>query len=191
VQTEFAFCPRCGRTLSTPCPACGFACQTHFAFCPKCGSDLSGVTDDGPESESPAAGEQRRWATVLFADVAGFTAMSERMDPEDVKEFADECARRLSEQVHEFGGTVLRVIGDETLAVFGLPATREDNAERAVREAIAMRDCLERGVTGSHPVQVHAGVNSGQTSECRDSRGGNGWHRNVPLESGSPAAWAR
>ncbi len=83
------------------------------------------------------------------------------MDPEDVKVFADQCARRMSATLRQFGGTVLRVLGDEVLAVFGAPVAHEDDAERAVRAALTIRD-MEISGDPERPVQVHVGVNTGQ-----------------------------
>src|SRR5437764_1198149 len=74
---------------------------------------------------------------------------------------ADGCARRFSQEVERFGGTVLRVIGDEVLAVFGAPAAHEDDAERAVRAALAIRDCALAAPAGT-PLRTHSGVNTGE-----------------------------
>jgi class 3 adenylate cyclase/tetratricopeptide (TPR) repeat protein len=99
--------------------------------------------------------------TVLFADVSGFTAMSEHMDPEDVKGLADRWANRLSEVVRRFGGTVISVVGDEIYAVFGAPVAHEDDAERAVRAGLAMRE-LNLSDDPNRPIKVHVGINTGE-----------------------------
>jgi class 3 adenylate cyclase len=102
--------------------------------------------------------------TVLFADLSGFTAMAERMDPEDVKALADDCAERISAEVRRVGGTVLNVMGDAVVAVFGAPVAHEDDPERAVRAALAIRGCSlpsPRGADGG-TLQVHVGVNTGE-----------------------------
>src|SRR5262249_26701479 len=106
--------------------------------------------------------DERRWATVLFADLSGFTAMAERMDPEDVKALAHRCLGRLSEEVLRFGGTVVNVMGDGLLAVFGAPIAHEDDAERAVRAAAAMRDCALIDDPGAPPIKLHVGINTGE-----------------------------
>jgi len=87
VQPGFAFCPRCGGKLTAACPACATACAPDFAFCPKCGARL-GTPPAEPtdvatlEPGTPVPGEgDRRVVTVLFADVSGFTALGERLDP--------------------------------------------------------------------------------------------------------------
>ena len=115
-----------------------------------------------PQKESSRGSkEERRWATLLFADLSGFTALSERMDPEDVKALAHHCAERLSQEVRRFGGTVIAMAGDQVMAAFGAPVTHEDDAERAVRAALAMRDCPLQDRTG-RPIQVHVGINTGE-----------------------------
>jgi class 3 adenylate cyclase/tetratricopeptide (TPR) repeat protein len=98
---------------------------------------------------------------VLFADVSGFTAMSEQMDPEDVKTLADRWARRLSQEVRHFGGTVINVVGDEVVAVFGAPMAHEDDAERAVRAGLAMAR-LNLSDDPNRSIRVHVGINTGE-----------------------------
>lgn len=105
--------------------------------------------------------EERRWVTLLFADISGFTAMSEQMDPEDVKAMAHRCTERMGEQVRRFGGTVLNVAGDQVFAVFGAPVAHEDDAERAVRAGLAIRECL-LSQDSTPPIQVHIGINTGE-----------------------------
>src|SRR5207245_1365692 len=77
--------------------------------------------------------EERRQVTVLFADISGYTAMAELMDPEAVKTIVDRCLRRLGSEVESFGGTVDKYIGDNVMAIFGAPVAHEDDAERTVR----------------------------------------------------------
>ena len=81
--------------------------------------------------------------TVLFADLSGYTAVSEQMDPEDVKALIDSSLRRLGEEVTRYGGTVDKYIGDNVMAIFGAPVAHEDDEERAVRAAIGMQDAME------------------------------------------------
>ena len=89
IQSGFAFCPRCGARQPLSCAACGFACQPDFAFCPRCGAPLSGKVQSAlkPNAE-PAVTDKsdsdadRRPVTVLFADLCGFTTLSEQIDPE-------------------------------------------------------------------------------------------------------------
>jgi class 3 adenylate cyclase/tetratricopeptide (TPR) repeat protein len=100
----------------------------------------------------------------LFADLSDFTAMSERMDPEDVKALAHRCSEQMSAAVRSFGGTVVNVMGDAIVAVFGAPVAHEDDAERAVRAGLAIRDCQLSGSTdpAAVPLRVHVGINTGE-----------------------------
>ncbi len=86
--------------------------------------------------------EQRKLVTVLFADLIGFTAMAEHMDPEDVREIVNAYFTRWTTCIEKAGGVVEKFIGDAVMAVFGLPVTREDDPESAIRAALEMRQSL-------------------------------------------------
>ena len=79
---------------------------------------------------------------MLFADLSGYTAVAERMDPEAVKTLVERALRRLGDEVQRFGGTVDKYIGDNVMALFGAPVAHEDDAERAVRAALGMQDAM-------------------------------------------------
>ena len=105
--------------------------------------------------------------TVLFADLSGYTAVAERMDPEAVKALVERCLRRLGEEVERYGGTVDKYIGDNVMALFGAPVAHEDDAERAVRAALGMQAAMEEindelraryGVTS----RCASGINTGE-----------------------------
>src|SRR5919198_3537353 len=154
------FCGSCGASLSRTCPSCGAPNPPGYAFCGSCGASLTEAP--APERAEPAAArEERRLATVMFADLSGFTSLSEQMDPEEVKAMAHELAQKMGEEVVRFGGTVMSVMGDAVMAVFGAPVTHEDDAERAVRAALAMRDSIEQETGSGLPLQLHIGVNTG------------------------------
>ncbi|HEX6510635.1 MAG TPA: adenylate/guanylate cyclase domain-containing protein [Chloroflexota bacterium] len=138
----------------TLCSVCGAQNPSSNRFCGTCGTRLDAA-------RSAAFLEERRWATVVFTDLSGFTSMSERLDPEDVHEFARRCVEYFSDQVTRFGGTTVREMGDEILAVFGAPIAHEDDPERAIRAALAMRDAPIETPDGQ-PVRVHAGINTGE-----------------------------
>src|SRR4051794_18148688 len=111
--------------------------------------------------------EERRKATVLFADLSGYTAVAERMDPEAVKSIVDRALRRLGQEVVRYGGTVDKYIGDNVMAVFGAPVAHEDDPERAVRAGLAMQAAMEEinkdieAATGSS-FSLRVGINSGE-----------------------------
>ena len=105
--------------------------------------------------------------TVVFADLSGYTAVAERMDPEAVKSLVDRSLQRLGEEVDRFGGRVDKYIGDNVMAVFGAPVAHEDDAERAVRAALGMQDAMaeinERlGATHGVNLALRVGVNTGE-----------------------------
>ncbi len=85
-------------------------------------------------------GGENRLVTVLFADIRGFTTMTEGMEPQEVIGLLNECMEHLSEAIDAEGGVVDKFIGDEVMAVFGAPATQDDHARRAVSAALRMRE---------------------------------------------------
>lgn len=103
--------------------------------------------------------------SVLFADLSGYTALAASLDPEEVYGFLRPTLASLEEIVESFGGTVVFVAGDGLMAVFGVPLAHEDDAERAVRAAIAVRDRVwdfRRRTTGFRYPDVHAGIQTGE-----------------------------
>jgi adenylate cyclase len=107
--------------------------------------------------------DERRVVTVVFADLVGFTTLSERLDPELVKNLVDRCFERLAEDVIAHGGQVDKVIGDALVALFGAPIAHEDDAERAVRAALRMQQTLdaEAALLGLD-LRMRIGVNTGE-----------------------------
>ncbi len=100
--------------------------------------------------------------TIMFADLSGFTALSERTDPEEIRSMVDRCMSEMSQVVNRFGGTVNKVIGDAVMAVFGAPVAHEDDSERAVRAALEIQ---RRSSEQSHDfggLCVSIGVNTGE-----------------------------
>jgi class 3 adenylate cyclase/tetratricopeptide (TPR) repeat protein len=113
------------------CPSCGEQNSERARFCQACASPL--------DAAQPAR-EERKVVTVLFCDLVGFTARSEQMDPEDVRALLRRYHEHLRSELQRFGGTVEKFIGDAVVAVFGAPTAHEDDPERAVRAALAIRD---------------------------------------------------
>ncbi|MBU0495990.1 MAG: AAA family ATPase, partial [Chloroflexi bacterium] len=114
-----------------------------------------------PVAPPPLAGE-RKFVTIMFADIAGFTALAETLDPEAVRDLMNACFDRLVPVIERYEGTVDKFIGDEVMALFGAPIAHENDPERALRAALEMRDALaefnaERGLD----LGVHFGVNTG------------------------------
>jgi len=132
------------------CPGCGHRNQPDGKFCSECGAALGAA--------GPLAVEERKVVSVLFADLVGFTSRAEQMDPEDVRALLSPYYTRLRSELERFGGTVEKFIGDAVMALFGAPVTHEDDPERAVRAALAIRDWVrEEG-----RIQVRLGVNTGE-----------------------------
>lgn len=151
-----------------PCASCGSENPVGNRFCGSCGAALPGSSGapvpaaERAPAASPVPLEERRVATVLFADLSGFTELSGRTDPEDVRAFVDACMELLGEVIERYGGFVDKVIGDAVMAVWGVPTSREDHAERAVRAALDMQQC-----TRDHPdtfagLALRIGVNTGE-----------------------------
>lgn len=129
---SFRHCGACGQRLAaTPCDTCGFSTPAPFTHCGNCGLLL--------DLHRGVSAEERRFATVVFADVVGFTKLADDSDPEDTARIVDVAFRRLSEIVAAHGGTIDKYIGDSLMAVFGIPQAHEDDAERAVAAALAMQ----------------------------------------------------
>ena len=136
ILADFAFCPRCGRRQPVACASCGFACEPDFAFCPRCGSPRESAAAAKPKV--PQADADRRQVTVLFADLCGFTSLSERLDPEEVRAFQGALFDSLGQAITRYGGFVAKYLGDAVLALFGAPVAHEDDPERALEAALDM-----------------------------------------------------
>ena len=138
-RTNARFCRTCGTPLARTCPN-GHAVEPDDRFCDVCGSAVDeGVT---PPSETPGPAAERRLVSVLFADLVGFTALSERRDAEDVREILSEYFARMRSAIERHGGLVEKFIGDAVVAVWGTPVAHEDDAERAVRSGLALIDAV-------------------------------------------------
>ena len=132
------------------CPRCGQENPDGFRFCGACGAPL---TDDVPGPR-----EERKVVTVLFCDLVGSTARAERLDPEDVRALLSSFLERVRGDLERFGGTVEKFIGDAVMALFGAPTAHEDDPERAVRAALAIRDwALEEA-----DLEVRVGITTGE-----------------------------
>jgi class 3 adenylate cyclase/tetratricopeptide (TPR) repeat protein len=136
------------------CPACGANNPGGQRFCGQCGTAL----DSAPR---PLPAEERRLATVVFADISGFTNLSQGKDPEDLRALVDSCMGKLGAIVERYGGSVDKVIGDALMAVFGAPVAHEDDPERAVRAALEMQRCVADNASEFGDLALSIGVNTG------------------------------
>ena len=115
------------------CPSCRHENREGAKFCEECGFSFA---------LAPASQEQRKTVTVLFCDLTGSTAMGETLDPERLRALLARYFERMRAIVERHGGSVEKFIGDAVMAVFGVPTLHEDDALRAVRAAVDMRDAL-------------------------------------------------
>ena len=156
------FCRECGTKLILTCSNCGDELRAGDKFCGKCGHDLRDPTESIPidysepqsytpkflvdkilTSRSSIEGE-RKLVTVLFADVANYTAMSAELDPEEVHQIMDGCFKILMEEIHKYEGTINQFTGDGVMALFGAPLAHEDHAQRACYAALAIQEAMEQ-----------------------------------------------
>src|SRR5919201_5050290 len=152
------FCASCGRVLVEACPSCGAETIVGTRFCAACGHRL-----DRPSARE----EERKLVTVLFADLTGSTALGEQLDPGRLRTLLSEYFGAMASVIESQGGVVEKFIGDAVMAVFGIPAAHEDDAERALRAALAMQARLEElnaEIATRHGVELamRIGVNSGE-----------------------------
>ena len=174
---------KCGAGLTLACAKCGTELPAAAAFCFACGHSVEAPPAVRPRFVSPEAytpkhladkiltsrsaieGE-RKQVTVLFVDVSGFTALSERLDPEEVHGVMTRAFELMLAEVHRYEGTVNQFLGDGIMALFGAPIAHEDHGQRAVHAALGIRQALggyqdelqrSRGIG----FQVRQGLNTG------------------------------
>ena len=140
------------------CAQCGRENADDSRFCSGCGASLA--------APAPAQREERKVVTILFADLVGFTSQAEQLDPEDVRATLSPYYAQLRDELERHGGTVEKFIGDAVMAVFGAPVAHEDDPERAVRAAFAIREAIiEDG-----RLQVRIAVTTGEALVTLDAR---------------------
>src|ERR1700745_3399273 len=142
------------------CPACGQENPDAARFCAMCGAPLVAVA-------APPR-EERKGVTILFTDLVGSTARAEGLDPEDVRATLSAYYAQLRAELERYGGTLEKVIGDAVMAVFAAPVAHEDDAERAVRAALAIRDSI------GHELQIRTAVNTGEALVALGAKPGEG-----------------
>ncbi|HTC86084.1 MAG TPA: adenylate/guanylate cyclase domain-containing protein [Candidatus Acidoferrum sp.] len=180
------FCPTCGTAVEATCVSCGVALPPDARFCPACGtptatgtartSDVVGIAASPGAAPAPlavrpsepaATARERKIATIVFADIVGFTSLNERLDPEHVQVLVGRVFDRLSVEVVRYEGFIEKFAGDAMLAIFGVPAIHEDDAERAVRAALEMQAAMselaaELRAEGRPELALRIGVETGE-----------------------------
>jgi class 3 adenylate cyclase/tetratricopeptide (TPR) repeat protein len=182
------FCRGCGVRVEAICPACGHSNLPGSRFCNECGGPLvADARGPSPASQRPpslnagytprhladkilkarsAIEGERRQVTVLFADLAGFSALAEQRDPEEVHAIVERCFEMIATEVHRFEGTINQYTGDGVMALFGAPIAHEDAPRRAAHAALAIlrgvRD-LSRELSArlERNLEMRIGLNTG------------------------------
>jgi len=159
-REDVSYCEKCGVKLESICPECGASIPADRLFCGKCGHQLKTpdetppVDYSQPESYTPrfladkilttrsSIEGERKLVTVFFADVAGYTSMTEKLDPEEVHGIMDGAFKILMDEIHRFEGTINQFTGDGVMALFGAPLAHEDHAQRACHSALSVQNAL-------------------------------------------------
>ncbi len=176
-------CVQCATPLIRRCPHCRFENPGNFRFCGNCGTRLvssataqdprASLTSHIPELLARKISEigkqiegERRNVTVLFADISGFTAIAEKLDPEHVYNFINQTLKPFIDQIYQHEGMIDKVMGDGVMALFGAPIAHEDDPARAVRAALGMQEALRQinadletqlGITLRMRIGLHTG----------------------------------
>jgi class 3 adenylate cyclase/tetratricopeptide (TPR) repeat protein len=178
------FCRECGIKLEHKCPSCGYPCKSDSLFCDECGYNFATpkaplpVDYSRPESYTPkfladkilntrsAVEGERKVVTVLFADVANYTAIAEKRDPEEVHQIMDGCFKILMDGIHRYEGSINQFTGDGIMAIFGAPIAHENHAQHACYAALSIQRAIEdygdklRADSGLE-FKMRFGINSG------------------------------
>jgi class 3 adenylate cyclase/tetratricopeptide (TPR) repeat protein len=186
------FCNACGGKLELACTQCGQVNPPGSKFCNECGHNLTqpaapaessqptqqpGLTAAPPDSASSIEGE-RRQATIVFSDLSGYTSMNERLDPEEVEAIMSRVKKEAVRIIERHEGIVNQFVGDEVLALFGIPAAHEDDPVRAVKAAFEIHE-LVRTISSEVETRIgtrlrmHTGISTGLVvTHIRDIRDG-------------------
>ena len=164
------------------CPNCSAENPSSARFCMACAAPLAAAASAGRE--------ERKVVTVLFADLVGFTARAEQLDPEDVRAVLAPYHAHLRSELERFGGTVEKFIGDAVMALFGAPVAHEDDPERAVRAALDIRDWVRE----QEELQLRIAISTGEalislgarTSEGEGMAAGDVVNTAARLQSAAP-----
>ena len=178
------FCTQCATPLTLRCPNCNAEIEETEKFCGACAHDLREpeatppVDYSQPKSYTPkfladkilttraSLEGERKLVTVLFADVANYTSIAEKLDPEEVHQIMDGCFTILMDEIHRHEGTINQFTGDGVMALFGAPIAHEDHAQRACHAALSIQKAMGeygRKISRERDVEfkLRIGLNSG------------------------------
>ena len=147
-------------SVGVECVRCGASIPAGANFCPTCGAR---------RDEGSATVEERKLATVVFADIVGSTALGESQDPERTRAILERFYEAMAAEVVQAGGTVEKFVGDAVMAAFGAPIALEDHAERALHASLAMQRRLNALFDGQLSLRI--GVNTGEVVVGRPREG--------------------
>ncbi len=166
------FCSKCGNNLQMTCPTCGKINPSGSRFCNACACNLTDVSSPLPVTETPPHRKEallehgRKYVTVLFSDLSGYTAISETLDPEEVKEIMGRIYGEIVQVVVKYDGHIDKFIGDAVMVLFGFPKAHEDDPVRAIRGAHEIHEVV-KGLSPTlekrigRPLSMHTGINTG------------------------------
>lgn len=164
------FCATCGSGLAEACPHCGGELTPGARFCISCGKPVPAAEQraatERPGEAEPIAISERRRISVLFVDLVNFTPLAESMDPEEVRSVQSRYFEVARSVVATYGGTIEKFVGDAVMAVWGAPSAHEDDAERAVRAALAIVYAVDRigGAASGRALRSRAAVTTGEAA---------------------------
>ena len=174
-QPRAVFCEQCGRQLPRACAKCGTAVSAEAKFCQACGTSLADqsaaqvdaavVASDAGQSSAtslsaPRADAERRQLTVMFCDLVGSTALSERLDPEELRDLMQAYQRVSGEVIARYEGHVAQYLGDGLMVYFGWPRAHEDDAVRAIRAGLEVVDAVSK-LKAVTPIRARVGIHTG------------------------------
>ncbi|UCF84870.1 MAG: AAA family ATPase [Desulfobacteraceae bacterium] len=158
------FCGKCRAKLLLVCSQCNSENPPDNVFCDECGQDL--MEEQKPKELTPPPEGERKYVTVLFSDLSGYTAMSDKLDPEEVKEIMSRIFGEIAQVVTKYEGFIEKFVGDAVMALFGVPKAHEDDPVRAILAAREIHDLVD-GLSPEiekkigQPISMHTGVNTG------------------------------
>ncbi len=171
------FCVECGKKLELLCAKCGSSNSPDFKYCGECGTAIepedkkpsSTAEHDSlpsPQSKATSIDGERKHATILFSDLSGYTAMSEKLDPEKVKDIMECIFTAAGEIADKYNATVEKFFGDEVMIIFGVPKAHEDDPVRAINVALKIHERVAEISTKFEKetrvdLQMHSGINTG------------------------------
>jgi class 3 adenylate cyclase len=184
------FCVHCGAGLELTCPSCGARSEPGERFCGECGTEVqvpgagSRVSiSSNTQHPTPKTPGERRQLTVMFCDLVGSTALSAKLDPEELRAVVRAYQQTCAAVIERYDGYIAQYLGDGLLVYFGYPMAHEDDAARAVRAGLEIVAAPQDRAVGATPVaaplQIRIGIHTGPV--VVDEMGGGRRHEQLAL----------